>query len=205
MVRARDWIREHYPHAGSDVQPASLDLRLGKDAIVFDWPWRYRLGWTLLGWLERLVQFLRVDLHPLTRDRDRGLYGLLVRVRDARVRLSKRKRHVELTDGYWLKPGEMALLSSSYPVHIPEDSVAFLTLKSSRGREGIDHALAGFFDNGFHGDAVFEVYAHAHPVRIYEGMPFAQLVFMASELPDRPYDGHYQGQRGPTVSWSDIA
>jgi dCTP deaminase len=163
---------------GAKINPASVDLTLGEKAVVFDWPWYYRALWLA-------TQLLFGD--------------------EAAKRWSKRERLVDISNGYWLLPGQMALLHSREYVVIPEDTAALLTLKSSRGREGFDHALAGWFDPGFEGQAVFEVYAH-HPVRLTAGMRFAQLIYFKAEVPEQPYgqaDSHYQGQLGPTKSYED--
>lgn len=170
-------IRRYKWQIGLEVNPASVDLTLGDEAIIYDWPLHYRAMW---------------HVAKLLHDKERM------------QRYSKRVRKVNIADGYWLKPGEMALLHSSQYVHIPDDTAALLTLKSSRGREGFDHALAGWFDPGFEGVAVFEVYAHAHPVYLYAGMPFAQLIyFKVSDVVDKAYNGHYQGQLGATPSWRE--
>lgn len=172
-------ILEHFDQSeGAKVNPASVDLTLGEKAIVFDWPWTYRLMW-------RLAKLFRNE--------------------QAMHRWSKRERLVDISNGYWLLPGQMALLHSREYVVIPENTAALLTLKSSRGREGFDHALAGWFDPGFEGQAVFEVYAH-HPVKLVAGMRFAQLIYFKAEVPEQPYgqaDSHYQGQLGPTKSYED--
>lgn len=153
------------------VNPASVDLTLGDEAVLFDWPWPYRLLWHLTR-------------HP---------------------RFAVRERRVDIRRGYWLRPGEMALLHSREYVAIPTNTAAFLTLKSSRGREGFDHALAGWFDPGFEGQAVFEVYAPVRPLRIQSGMRFAQLIYLqAQDTPQADYSvtGRYQGQVGPVKSKS---
>jgi len=166
MVKNDAYLRTLYEN---NINPVSVDLTLGSEAQVHDWPWHYRLLW----WLTRAPKW------------------------------QKRIRTLSITTGMWLKPGQMALLHSAEHVSVPTDVAAFLTLKSSRGREGIDHALAGWFDAGFEGDAVFEVYAHAFPVRIMEGMKFAQLIYLDAETPQKPYNGHYQFQKGAVGSWQE--
>ena len=112
--------------------------------------------------------------------------------------------HHDLREGpLVVKPGEMALVHSMEYVVIPKWAGAFLTLKSSRGREGWDHAFAGWFDPGFEGTAVFELYSHVAPLTLELGKPFAQLVFLLTEsIPDVDYSqtGRYQGQTGPQVA-----
>lgn len=168
MVQNDTYLKQlDYPDA--QVNPASVDLTLGEHAVIFDWPWHYRLLWRL--------------------------------TRQERWR--KRKRTVNIANGYHLVPGQMALLHSNEWVSIPDNMSALLTLKSSRGREGLDHAMAGWFDPGFEGEAVFEVYAHAHPVPIRQGLKFAQLIYLQTEPPNQPYRGNYQHQTGPKMSWTE--
>ena len=116
----------------------------------------------------------------------------------------RRKRLVDLRKGpFLLRPGQMALLATKEWIVVPPKYAAIITLKSSRGREGYDHALAGWFDPGFQGNGVFEVYANATPVWLSPDLRFAQIIFFAMlQEPQAPYDGHYQGQKGVTESWT---
>lgn len=154
--------------ATENVNPASVDLTLGEEAVIVDWPWWQRV------------------LYALT-------FGRLGRGRVRRLKLPP--------EGLTLRPGQMALLHSREYVRVPEWAAGILLLKSSRGREGYDHAFAGWFDPGFEGQAVFEVYSPARPLRLIPGQRFAQLVllYMAAP-PERPYRGNYQGQRGAVGS-----
>lgn len=152
-----------------NINPVSIDLTLGTEAQLSDWPWWYQLLWYITK-----------------KDKWR-----------------KRVRNISTVQGFWLRPGQMVLLHSAEHVSVPTNVAALLTLKSSRGREGFDHALAGWFDAGFEGDAVFEVYAHAFPVWVHAGMKFAQLIYMDAEPPQKPYDGHYQHQKGAVPSWQE--
>lgn len=86
-------------------------------------------------------------------------------------------KHFEIPEnGFMLKPGQLYLASTleyteSYK-HVP-----FLEGKSSTGRLGIDiHATAGKGDVGFCGYWTMEI-STSKPVRIYAGMPIAQLIY----------------------------
>lgn len=79
-------------------------------------------------------------------------------------------------DGFVLEPGRTYLgVTREYTeshVHVP-----FLEGKSSVGRLGIDiHATAGKGDVGFCNHWTLEISVH-QPVRIYAGMPIAQLIY----------------------------
>lgn len=158
-------IVEEYEWEGVDpanINPASIDLRIGPEVVVVDSPW----------WAFGRVRKRKITMGPK---------GLVIR------------------------PGQMALLHSLEYVRIPEWAAGLLLLKSSRGREGFDHAFSGWFDPGFEGQAVFEVYSPTRSLRVYPGQRFAQLVllYMAAP-PESPYRGNYQGQRGAVGSvWEE--
>ena len=163
-----DIVLRHWK--GGDLQnvnPASVDLTLSSEAIIYDWPLWFRLA------------------HRVTKD----------------PKWLRRKRRVTLP--FLLRPGQMALLSTKEWLVIPPKYAAIMTLKSSRGREGYDHALAGYFDPGFQGNGVLEVYANAVPVWLDPGLKIAQIIYLQMfQEPVRPYSGHYQNQRGVTESWT---
>jgi len=95
-------------------------------------------------------------------------------------------------------PGGIFLVSRSFiPTH-----------NSSIGRLGlIVHATAGFCDPGWQGTLTLELNNLTRvPIKLYPGLPIAQLSFMALDRPAlRPYGSpelgsHYQGQRAATES-----
>lgn len=116
----------------------------------------------------------------------------------------KRKRWIEVditeTD-YMMKPGEFILAATLEYVRVPVDMECVFQLKSSRGREGYNHALAAFIDPGFHGRVTLElqnINSH-HLLRLKHGMLIGQLRFMQLDSkPMRSYavTGHYQGDEG---------
>jgi deoxycytidine triphosphate deaminase len=82
------------------------------------------------------------------------------------------------------------------------------THNSSLGRLGlIVHATAGFCDPGWKGTLTLELNNLTRvPIKLYPGLPIAQLSFMTLDKPARrPYGSaelgsHYQGQRAATES-----
>jgi deoxycytidine triphosphate deaminase len=82
------------------------------------------------------------------------------------------------------------------------------THNSSLGRLGlIVHATAGFCDPGWKGTLTLELNNLTRvPIKLYPGLPIAQLSFMTLDAPaQRPYGSpglgsHYQGQRAATES-----
>jgi dCTP deaminase len=107
-----------------------------------------------------------------------------------------------------IHPGEFVLGRTLEHVRIPDDIVARIEGKSSLGRLGlIVHATAGFVDPGFTGTLTLEITNLTRvPIKLYAGLPIAQLSFMALDAPaERPYGSselgsHYQGQVAATES-----
>ena len=107
-----------------------------------------------------------------------------------------------------IHPGEFCLGRTLEWVELPDDIVARIEGKSSIGRLGlIVHATAGFCDPGWRGTLTLELNNLTRvPIKLYPGLPIAQLSFMALDRPAlRPYGSpelgsHYQGQRAATES-----
>ena len=156
----------------ANVQPASVDLRLGDSFRVFH---NHRAT--------------SIDLH------------------DPPANLTEEVLIPE-GDAFVIHPGEFALGRTLEYVEIPDDIVARIEGKSSIGRLGlIVHATAGFCDPGFQGTLTLELNNLTRiPIRLYPGLPIAQLSFMTLDRPAaRPYGSpglgsHYQGQTAATES-----
>lgn len=124
----------------------------------------------------------------------------------------KRERWIEQDiseETYWLKPNEFILAATMEYVRIPSDMECVFQLKSSRGREGYNHALAGFIDPGFCGNITLEIQNinQRHSLPLVAGMLIGQLRFMRVDArPMRSYavTGHYQGDRGVMASKTSI-
>ena len=118
--------------------------------------------------------------------------------------------HVQIDDdaNFVIHPGEFVLGTTVEWVELPDDIVARIEGKSSLGRLGlIVHATAGFVDPGFSGTLTLEITNLTRvPIKLYAGLPIAQLSFMALDAPaERPYGSealgsHYQGQVAATES-----
>jgi dCTP deaminase len=107
-----------------------------------------------------------------------------------------------------IHPGEFVLGRTEEWVELPEDVVARIEGKSSLGRLGlIVHATAGFVDPGWKGTLTLEITNLTRvPIKLWPGLPIAQLSFMALDRPaERPYGhpdlgSHYHGQVDATES-----
>jgi dCTP deaminase len=116
---------------------------------------------------------------------------------------------VVVEDGaFVIHPGEFVLGRTLEWVELPDDIVARIEGKSSLGRLGlIVHATAGFCDPGWKGTLTLELNNLTRvPIKLYPGLPIAQLSFMTLDAPaERPYGSeglgsHYQGQVAATES-----
>jgi dCTP deaminase len=115
---------------------------------------------------------------------------------------------IEGEQPFVIHPGEFALGRTQEYVEIPDDLVSRIEGKSSLGRLGlIVHATAGFVDPGWKGTLTLEFNNLTRvPIKLYSGLPIAQLSFMALDRPaERPYGSeglgsHYQGQVAATES-----
>jgi dCTP deaminase len=111
-------------------------------------------------------------------------------------------------DSFVIHPGEFCLGATLEYVELPDNIVARIEGKSSLGRLGlIVHATAGFCDPGWKGTLTLELNNLTRvPIKLYPGLPIAQLSFMALDAPARrPYGhaelgSHYQGQIEATES-----
>lgn len=128
-------------------------------------------------------------------------------IRYRRTPLGWRKTYHDLSSHpLLLRPGERVLVHSYEYVVIPTWAGAFLTLKSSRAREGWTLSHPGWFDPGFEGTAVFSLTPVGGPLTLEYLQPFVQLVFWyLAGPPERDYSetGHYQGAVGAVEAVGD--
>lgn len=107
---------------------------------------------------------------------------------------------------FTLNPNAFVLLSTIEKVQVGPALASAVAGKSSRAREGIAVEFAGWVDPGFEGQLTLEVKNNLpFPIRLTAGMAICQVIF--EELRTKalnPYGdrGHYQGQAGPTTSWT---
>ena len=101
-------------------------------------------------------------------------------------------------------PGEFYLVSSRELLIVPEHLAIELRDHSSLAFRGPLH-FAGFVDNGFRGDLVFEVRSdEITPVKIRDGDPVSKLDLFRTPFPSKVYGesigSNYYGQHGPRPS-----
>ena len=101
-----------------------------------------------------------------------------------------------------LMPGKFVLLSTKEITRIPDNCGAWLFLRSTYGRLGLEHSHAAFGDPGFNGPWTLELsHIAPWPITLSAGDSVVQMiVFSSDSYPDQTYNvtGRYQNQRGPT-------
>lgn len=106
---------------------------------------------------------------------------------------------------FWMPPGGFVLAATAEWIRVPVSMESVFQLKSSRGREGYEHALAGYIDPGFHGRVTLELsnLRRFKELPLEAGMRIGQLRFAKlDEIPARPYSltGRYHNDEGPEES-----
>lgn len=117
----------------------------------------------------------------------------------------KRWLDIELTSAYRLRPGQFILAHTAEIVRVPNWLECQFQLKSSRGREGLNHMLAGYIDPGFEGQITLELHNcnQRHDIEIFAGMKIGQLRFAkVDETPLKGYavTGRYMNDMGAQAS-----
>lgn len=168
------------PFRPEQVNPASYDLRLGREILVYE-P-------ELFVEVDGKCIFEGPELKTM-----RGL--------DAKTE-NRTRKHVIANEGIWLCPGTLYLMHTAEVVGTRE-FVTVIDGKSSIGRLGIVcHLTAGYGDPGFFGQYTLEV-SVVHPVRVYAGMRFCQARFQTVQGDLAQYDGNYaKDSHGPVASRS---
>jgi dCTP deaminase len=159
-------------------------------------------------WNEAMVQPASVDLR--LGDSFRVFHNYRVTSIDLREPPQNLTEEVKVAPGdpFVIHPGEFALGRTLEWVELPDDIVSRIEGKSSLGRLGlIVHATAGFCDPGWKGTLTLELNNLTRvPIKLYAGLPIAQLSFMTLDAAAlRPYGheqlgSHYQGQVEATES-----
>lgn len=183
----------------SQIQPASVDLRLGNDFVGIS---------NGIQELQRIQMLAPSSGDPAVQ---KQLHERLVL--DPRKNPNETtyvEQHVPDDEYITVPPMSFLLGTTKERVTLPANIVGRVEGKSSFARLGIAiHSTAGYIDPGFTGQVTLEIYNHApRPVRLYVGDPVCQIVLEKTNAPaKRPY-GHrsrnskYQGQQGATVSMS---
>lgn len=164
--------------------------------------------------ISKPVIYDGLQLHlDLVGSHSNGIVGLKAKKVASPIDLSKEDAHdvrryfevLTSQDAIIVRPGEYYLFLSKEVLFTPENYNFELKDHSHIGLLGPLH-FAGFVDNGFKGDLVFEVRSdELHDIRLQDGMPLSRLsVFRTRVKPDKVYGkdsgSHYQEQVGARPS-----
>ena len=155
------------------IQPASMDVRLGPDFLII-----------------KIGKITHLD--PLKNSKKVGFE--VEKYTDRYKILDKREKFV-------LHPNEFILGCTLEYIKLPNDIAARIEGRSSWGRLGIlVHSTAGFIDPGFCGNITFELKNMGKiPIPLYPGIRMAQLSFFKVNN-DMPYSGKYKESFGVVPS-----
>jgi dCTP deaminase len=149
------------------IQPASLDVRLGTDFLIIK-----------IGKITYLDPLEDPEI-----------------VKSKVEKYTDRYKILNKNDCFILHPNEFILGCTLEYVKLPKDIAARIEGRSSWGRLGISiHATAGFIDPGFCGNITFELKNMGKtPIPLYPGIRMAQLSFfeVVNEESDPGYKGKY--------------
>ncbi len=162
------------------VQPASVDLRMGPD-------WKRSIG----------GQHVYLDAPDWDRPHDwPGLEDMLYNSGSANYLIT-------------VKPGDFLICSTLETVTLPDDLVGRLEGRSSLGRLGLEvHSTAGYIDPGFRGPIALEVKNVGRDViHVPVGYRVCQLTLQTCGSVSRPYGpargSKYQDQEPAQTSLPD--
>ncbi len=165
------------PDMKTQLQPASLDLRLGT-------------GFARFNSIAHLPNF------------ESAATGAIV-PGETDIEAIMDRWETKEGESYRLEPRDFVLATTIECVRIPNNLVARVEGRSSYGRLGlIVHSTAGFIDPGFEGNITLEMTNIGdHPIMLKVGVRICQLAFEKLDMDaESPYQGKYQGQRGVTAS-----
>lgn len=195
------------PIEEDQIQPASIDVRLGEEFKYFN---KYEVSSPNEDIYFRALQ--NADSYLLAKRRgyvkQAELYENLV-IDPENFNADKMMQSFTATKSnpFLLGPGDFALGHTLETITLPNNLVGIVNGKSSLGRLGlIVHATAGFVDPGFPGQVTLELYnLSPYAIILRPGMKIAQMVFQRCGSCENPYgsdklNSKYKGQTGATAS-----
>jgi len=191
-LESGDLVIEPLDDPALQIQPASVDLRLGREFLEFN---RTNISCIHPDRAEEVDEYVKKTSVPGSVDGDQTTLGGY----DA----DDRRERAE----FILHPGDFVLGTTVERVEIPDDLIAHVEGRSSLGRLAIVvHATAGIVDPGYRGQITLELSnLGSAPVALTPGMRISQLTFTELKSPaEIPYGSgrgsKYQDQAGPQAS-----
>lgn len=149
-------------------------------------------------------------LNPASIDITLGKEIFIETIREKTIEINKtgmEMQKVDISNGYDLSPGEFILGCSEQLFYIPGNISAEFKMKSTAGRCGLSHMMAGWCDPGWHNSALTmelkNMTNHTYIV-LKPGIRIGQMVFFShEEVPEKHlYKGRYNNDRsveGPKI------
>lgn len=180
MIEPYQWLQKNQTFIGTinkdSLQPASLDLHLGDSVVIM------RISFNPIRWLK----FFLWKRKKITNHQDLVRNNLIIR----------KEVSLENKGSILCLPLRLYILHSQEYIKIDHEHAALLFLRSTTGREGFSHNMAGYFDPGFEGNGVLEV-TTIIPGFLHKNQRIAQLAYVKlTEKTDKPYNGKYKAQKG---------
>lgn len=153
----------------------------------------------IVGWEPELINPASIDVRLGER--------LMIEVKQSSELQILGIGHHTQADPYLLAPGEFCLAETIEIFNMPEDVAGQFVLKSSRAREGLSHALAGYLDPSWCGSRLtLELHnlRRHHSIPLWPGLRIGQVVYhRVVGIPQRSYAkvGHYNHQPQVMPSW----
>ncbi len=207
LLKKGNLVIEPIEDMNVQLQPASVDLRLGDEFRIFKQRESFLIDplnyveplWAVKDESDKDVSGEKTDSKNSDNDHNGGI---------------QRRKEYAITDliqikdkPFILHPQEFVLGTTIEKVKIPNNLVGRLEGRSSLGRLGvIIHATAGYIDPGFEGQVTLEITNLGKvPVALWPGMRVCQISFFTMNVPaERPYgserNSKYNGQKGPIES-----
>ena len=188
-LESGDLVIEPLADPSLQIQPASVDLRLGREFLEFK---RTNIACIHPDRGEEVEKYVTKTSVPTGEQATLGGY-------EADDRFTENE--------FILHPSDFVLGTTIERVEIPDDLIAHVEGRSSLGRLAVVvHATAGIVDPGYRGQITLELSnLGSAPVALKPGMRVSQLTFTELKTPAaRPYGSgrgsKYQDQRGPQAS-----
>lgn len=156
-----------FPYEEVNVNPASIDIRVGKVILVED------------------IKHKEIKDFKTTK---------LLKCSQSYFRFVDLTTHYP-GKPYFIKPGTFLLAETLEKVTMPNNYVGQVMLKSTMARLGWEHSEAGYIDPGFSGIITMEIKntTNYHILPIWYGMKFGQLSISQLDYEcEKPYNGRYQ-------------
>lgn len=189
-----DLVIEPLDDPDLQIQPASVDLRLGREFLQFK---RSNISCIHPERGDEVGQYVEKSTIP---DKSQDVKPL-DEFGDEAVEIDPPE------EVFRLHPGDFVLATTKERVELPADLIAHVEGRSSLGRLAIVvHATAGIVDPGYEGEITLELSnLGPAPVALKPDMRISQLTFTKLLSPaERPYGvdraSKYQGQSGPQAS-----